>query len=342
MFTAHDLDSLGKKLSKDYIDHKIELTDNLAKTATAEGLNQHQTNRVAEAANIESYLTLMKTAKDKYIDFPLADPKKAFSIGQELEKEATAVVSDDYKKPFINTTVPEVFNKFASLEEIERSKDKEIPKSESEWRKEASENLGILQCLNNGLFEANSSFETNYLKLKFLVKQAMLQGTSYNDIKQIIKVAANPLGNQACVAIQEDLKNDLIHISFEKEAQHHTSPNPESKIFKVAQALSSNVGRHGQLQEAIAYYDAKYNELLKKANLPSMYKQAAGPSTAIGKLLANMWAFGKKHKGLAVTVPALGAVYSFGKQKGKAEQGSILQQGYVKLGPTKNPQKIFR
>ena len=132
MFTAHDLDSLGKELSKDYIDHKIELTDNLAKMATAKSLNQHQTNRVAEAANIESYLMLMKTAEDKYIDFPLADPKKAFSIGQELEKEASAVVSDDYTAPLEKVTIPEVFNKFASLEGIERSEDKPPVKSESE------------------------------------------------------------------------------------------------------------------------------------------------------------------------------------------------------------------
>jgi len=342
MFTAHDLDSLGKTLSKDYTDHKIELTENLAKVATTKGLNQHQTNRVAEAANIESYLNLMKTSEDKYIDFPLADPKKAFSIGQELEKEASAVVSDDYTAPLEKTTVSEVFNKYASLEEVEQSEDLTPEKSESEWRKEASENIGILHCLDNGLLETNSSFEKNYLNLKHQVKQAMLQNIAFGDIKEIIKVAANPVGDQLCETIHEDLKNDLVHISFEKEAEHHTSPNPESKIFKAAESLASNVGRHGKILEAIDHYDTKYTNLVMQAKLPIMYKQAAAPTTAIGKLLANMWDFGKKHKGLAATVPAMGAAYYFGKNKGKAEQGSILQQGYVKLGPNKNPQKIFR
>ena len=132
MFTAHDLDSLGKKLSQDYTEHKIELTDNLAKTATAQGLNQYQTSRVAEAANVESYLVLMKTAEDKYIDFPLANAKKAFELSQGLEKEASSVVSNDYQRPLVEVTIPEVFNKFASLEGIERSEDQAIPKSESE------------------------------------------------------------------------------------------------------------------------------------------------------------------------------------------------------------------
>ena len=132
MFTAHDLDSLGKKLSQDYIENKVELTESLAKIATAKSLNKHQISRVAEAANVESYLTLMKTAEDKYINFPLADAQKAYELSQGLEKEANSVVSNDYYQPLVDTSVPEVFNKFASLEGIERSEDQETQKSESE------------------------------------------------------------------------------------------------------------------------------------------------------------------------------------------------------------------
>ena len=132
MFTAHDLDNLGKELSQDYLDNKANLTDNLAKIATTKGLNQHQTNRVAESANVELYLSLMKTAENKYINFPLADAKKAFEISQGLEKEASTVVSNDYNQPLTQVSVSEVFNKFASLEGVERSDKVILSKSKSE------------------------------------------------------------------------------------------------------------------------------------------------------------------------------------------------------------------
>ena len=344
MLTAHDLDSLGKQLSQDYIDQKVDLTENLAKVATAKGLNQHQTYRVAESANVESYLALMKTAEDKYIDFPLADAKKAYITSQGLEKEASAEPSLDYIKPYTDVPVTEVFNKFASLEGIERSEDQETPKSESEWRKEAADCEGTLKFLDDALLETNSSLEKDYLELKYQVKQAMLQDVTFQDLANIIKVAADPMGETLCEELEKDLKDDLNHYSFQKEAQFSTPPNPESKIFKVALATVRDAGRHFQIQEALDHYDKKYSEILESSKLPRLYKQASKAKSAKEGASA-MWRLIKapfKHWKATGILAGGGVAYGAGKTKGKQQQGAVLQLAATKLGPTKDSRKIFR
>ena len=168
----------------------------------------------------------------------------------------------------------------------------------------------------------------------------MLQDTSFADIKNIVFIAANPIGESLCENIQNDLKDDLKFYSFEKEAQYHASPNPESKIFKSAVSAAGNVGRHQQIDNALSHYTQKYVDIIKEAGIPNFLKKE--PITNMGKFLKSIIVFPGKHPILAAAVPLSVGSYYFGKSKGKVEQGAFLEQGYAKLGPTKNPQKIFR
>lgn len=94
MLNAHDLDALGKQIADDYIQNDTSLTESLTKTARNHGLNRQQINRVAERANEDTYLNLIKEAEDKYVMFDLADAGAAHKGAIMSEKRAS--FKDDY------------------------------------------------------------------------------------------------------------------------------------------------------------------------------------------------------------------------------------------------------
>lgn len=94
MVKPEQLEKLGTQISKDFLEKQISLTDGLEKVSTMHGLNQNQVHRVAEAANVKTYLELMKTAQDdSYIEFDVADPNQVIDVPSS---EKTASKNSDY------------------------------------------------------------------------------------------------------------------------------------------------------------------------------------------------------------------------------------------------------
>ena len=77
MVEPKELEKLGENISKDYVQKHISLNDGLKKVASGYGLNKQQLRRVAESANVSTYLSLIKTAEDKYLKFDLANAELA-------------------------------------------------------------------------------------------------------------------------------------------------------------------------------------------------------------------------------------------------------------------------
>ncbi|MBC8437004.1 hypothetical protein H8D85_01625 [bacterium] len=97
MITSHDLNRFGKQASSAYLSNSEPLNGTIEKIASENGLNFHQISRVVESANTDTYLQMMKTAEDNYVDFPLADAKEVHgSITNSTEKVASL---DDYDLP---------------------------------------------------------------------------------------------------------------------------------------------------------------------------------------------------------------------------------------------------
>lgn len=93
MVKPEQLEKLGTQISKEYLEKQIPLTEGLEKVSTLHGLNQNQVHRVAETANVKTYLELMKTAQDdSYIEFDIANPNDVI----EQENDKTASNSSDY------------------------------------------------------------------------------------------------------------------------------------------------------------------------------------------------------------------------------------------------------
>ena len=70
MYSAHDLEDFGKIASSNLLDKSVSLNEGIQKIAGENSLNRQQINRVVEAANVETYISMMKTAEGKYIMRP--------------------------------------------------------------------------------------------------------------------------------------------------------------------------------------------------------------------------------------------------------------------------------
>lgn len=148
MYKASELNDLGKQLATSYLQDDRNLTEHLQKVASDRGLTKPQVDRVAEVANVETYLNLMKTADDSYIEFDIADPT-SIKVAKDIKKSATIV--DDYEKaPEYEFSLESYFG--SNLEEPKRE-------DTAAMRKHAQQLKGKIEFLNNRLAEAASSYE---------------------------------------------------------------------------------------------------------------------------------------------------------------------------------------
>jgi len=92
---SQDYQRLGEELSSLYLTQKSDLTKSLEKVANTLGLNTEQTQRVAEIANVETYLALTKQNNGGYVDFPVAQA----SVVKVAQAKSHTMENDYFKKP---------------------------------------------------------------------------------------------------------------------------------------------------------------------------------------------------------------------------------------------------
>jgi len=209
MLKVDKLQKLGEELSQDYITKGIDLTDGLTKVAEDYGLNQHQISRVAEIANIKTHLSMLKTASadDAYITFNVADPLK---INATVEPEKVAQVDDYRKSPSrsrITETPDYLFEKVAELKK---------EKSANQRYVEAAELRQKIARLENKAIEGSISLESRIPPIYNMVKQALLGGSSSEDITYVIKEAA-PFGGYLVEELNQDLEKDRLKLEISEE-----------------------------------------------------------------------------------------------------------------------------
>lgn len=180
MYNASDLYSLGKAISKSYINGSADLTGSLQKTAARLGLNENQVQRVAETANVETYVSLLKTADDKYINFDLADASKI-----EVKKSApekTAFVND-YEKP--------ASYKFSAERLFGDPEDPTEGEAQLRTHKHASQIKDTLDYLSNALEDELLEYKSKLNKLGQVTKQQYLQDCAMDIPYTAVKLACN-------------------------------------------------------------------------------------------------------------------------------------------------------
>ncbi len=302
MLTSNDLETFGKQISDEHFRTKTPLTKLLAKTAEAQGLSRQQVNRVAEAANVDTYLKLMKTGGEKYINFEVADA----SVASEtvLKKKAGYESNNDYSLPIDEhlLNVTPVMEKIASAEP-----------TKTELLKEATVRLGSIQLKQNRLDEERLSLTFAYDTITNLVKQAVLGGTAFSDVAHVIKTAADQTGDGLVTRIKADLEPRLLQTSFQITSCNE-DVREDSKLFqKVAEFEGSVLSLSDKLSEYITEL-GDYTSFVESNQFPTMHKEAGLLQKA-----KDTAEFAKNHKVLTTIAAFVPASYHLGKEKGKRE-----------------------
>lgn len=331
MYSAHDLEDFGKIASSNLLDNSVSLNEGIQKLAGENMLNRQQINRVVEAANVETYISMMKTAESKYINFDLAD---AATISDELgiAKVASTVI-DDYSNHVVNMHVEvEEVEKTASTEE-----EPETVVPQAELRKEAEELKGTVRFLQDAVYEAHASLDEDYMKLGHIVTQHVLVGENFNEAAYVIKQASLDQDNVIADSIKNDLIDSMPLVDFEAEFTPQGLLQTDTSLYKTAQAVGDTLHRIQLTKQAMDSYMDKYLEVVDKTTKVVMINKYAGVFSFAGKLVG-LFVRNPKATLAAAATPL---VYSSGKRKGKAEQGHALQEVYLK-GQSRNPRKAFR
>ena len=330
MFTAYDLDGFGKRLSNDYIAKEASLTGGLAKLAQEKGLNRQEMNRVAESANTETYLSLIQDSEDKYLTFDLADAADAHIDVVGVEK--TASHEGDYNSPI---ELPDRAL-WPETESMEKTAEAEI--DTGAVTKEVHQLEGNLRFLEDAYFEARTNFEQNYTNLESMTKQAVLTGTPFSDTVAVLTAAAPAVAEPISGMFKETLSKRMPHIDFDKTAEINSPINTGSEYYNESSSLAYHIDRLGRLNDALNHFEKRYTEKRAEVKLPAMFKRANFVTKTIKDLFTLAW----ENKAATASVIALPQVYKAGKRRGRNEQGTLLQEALVKVGPDRRMKKVFR
>lgn len=320
MIDQKELEKLGENISKDYVQKNIALNDGLKKVASELGLNKQQLRRVAESANVETYLSLIKTAKDKYLKFDLADANVAH---ENIVKEGTSSSISNYEIPIREVEISEIFKLYKNAEiplhdekmltEIIEHRNS-IPHANGEFKKQSSYLQGVVEYLDTKFMDTQATFNSNIQDLQEQIKQAVLQDTAFEDLATIIKTAAEYTGEVQVELFKSKLSN-LTHIDFNKIAEFSSSkPNEESNIYKLANEIETNYLYLTRLEEAHETYRAEYDKLRSDNGVPNMLKHAG-----FFNMASDTFRWFKSHPKTTAAMVML-ASYKAGKMMGTKKQ----------------------
>ena len=249
MIQPKELQKLGERISKDFLNREIPLTQGLEKVAHDNGLNPNQIDRVAETANIKTHLEFLKTAKNEaYINFELADPTKVKT--PLVVKEASS--EEDYFTPPVKDN--EDFLKEASFYDYE---EEEPVKDEKTLYKEASIRRDHVDKLNRDLLDLSASLERKFNPLYSLTKQAALSGIPVDHIQAAIsKGTGEPLNEFYIKKLASHLEKDFIDFDADDLTKHASrkinTANPLVKAAReVAETTVELLEKKAEMEEAI-------------------------------------------------------------------------------------------
>ena len=326
---ATDLTKLGKQLANSYVTTGASLNDGLVKLGHTRGLNKQQLQRVAEAANQETYLCLMKTAEDKYLEFPLADASVAHI---EINKAPTKVASihDDYATSYSPHAEEPVFGLYTKLYPEDAFVTPPSADNKASIYKKASLVESMLSNFDTHKFEASSNFEANLSKLAHLTRQGVLQDICFTNTCNTIKIASPLISEVIIPLIEEDIKEKAPHKDLTKKAETTpTAVDPSSELFKLAQELQNNIVTVIAIDKHINENLDRFKKIAEDLKIPVLYKKADIASPITTKVVTHVE---KNAKAMtAIAIGAIPAAYYIGKRRGKRQQGELLSKQTVEF-----------
>lgn len=250
---------LGKKLSDDFVNTGIDLTKGLQKVALSESLNQQQLRRVAETANVETYLKLAATAEDNYIVFPVADVNKAL---ENLDKVANYVPNnssslfDNQWEDIVTGIVASGSKGHIEEQDILKKVASDNQYKDMPYHEVSRKSTHFMNTISEAN-ELEAEMYYKYASLLNLSKQALAQEHEFGELKQVIKTASCEKEDYSDIVL-ESLSTDLERFyplaSFE-DITTSKEINTDSQLYKKAHDLSL----------AINEIDQKYKDVTMQA-----------------------------------------------------------------------------
>jgi hypothetical protein len=324
MRNSKELELLGAEISKEYVENGVDLTESLRKQANNASLNQQQIKRVAECANVETYLKLAHLAKDGYVEFPLADAKQVVDdLSTVQKKEASHINEINLWEPLASVNT-EKAEKFLGQEKLA------VDNSIISFN-EVSDKLLDIKRLENTVDFNYFNLIDKYAGLEFQVKQAMAGGNEISELKEVIKLAA-PVNNELMIKdLTDNLKDIMPTQDFEKVGAipEDVEVNRKTPIYKSAEAYEEVANTlhdevidllNKKLQFANDVKDTEYRHYIKEA----MAK------TTLLEELAKLNPFKTKLRtGVTAAVVTLPVGASAGKKEEQYKQKQRMQEGYL-------------
>ncbi|MCA9381724.1 hypothetical protein KC678_05640 [Candidatus Dojkabacteria bacterium] len=319
-----ELELIGEQLSKDYIEKNMDLTTNLKKVANNLNFNKQQIKRIAETANVETYLKLANLSENGYVEFELADADK---VASDLDV--------NFSKSANNTT-----NEWLDLLPKEYAKAEQLLFGQE---KTASDNSVIsfndlsvkLAEIKNDEREVTANYYELmdvYNKLEALIKQATAEGNEIADVKEIIKVASPDYSELIIDTITKNLKDKLPTQDFTKVAEINETLeiNDESELFNTIKTYEKIADSMNENTEQLL--DKKLNLVKEIENTEyKYYIKEALAKTKFLESLSNLNPFKTRLRtGLTATAIALPVGVSLGKDEEKYKQQFRNANGQVR------------
>lgn len=319
-----ELELIGEQLSKDYIEKNMDLTTNLKKVANNLNFNKQQIKRIAETANVETYLKLANLSENGYVEFELADADK---VASDLDV--------NFSKSANNTT-----NEWLDLLPKEYAKAEQLLFGQE---KTASDNSVIsfndlsvkLAEIKNDEREVTANYYelmNVYNKLEALIKQATAEGNEIADVKEIIKVASPDYSELIIDTITKNLKDKLPTQDFTKVAEINETLeiNDESELFNTIKTYEKIADSMNENTEQLL--DKKLNLVKEIENTEyKYYIKEALAKTKFLESLSNLNPFKTRLRtGLTATAIALPVGVSLGKDEEKYKQQFRNANGQVR------------
>jgi hypothetical protein len=309
MISTYELELFAKQAATDYLKDGKSLNESITKIASDNGLNDQQINRVVEAANTETYLNLHNKSTDKYVSFPTADPA-VIENNLSVAKVAEAVVVDDsdyidapaYEAPVYTAPLTKVAEEVIS----ERSNDQEV---RDYYRFKAAE-----AHLENLLVDSQLLFSSEAEKLGLMIKQAVLGGTNYSEIRTALNTNSDPVFIATLDAIENELTPVMPMNSLNKTASAiKGSVNANHPLLQQSVKLIKIAGEYKTLKD-------KLNELMSEW---SLYKEGGTVSKTVEMIAAHPKSLGI---GLALGAGGVGLAIPFVANQTAKTNHSVTKQ----------------
>ena len=264
MRDSSELINIGKQLADEYVERGVDLTENLTKVANLQNFNIQQIKRVAETANVETYLKLANLAEDGYVEFKLANADETSKV---INKVATDIASTNFDlwEDLPSRHIKEAEDLF-TLEKKAEAKPLSFD--------EVAINLRDLNIAENNAIYNYYELQDKFNNVEYLVKQAMASGDDFPEIKEVLKEASTEYNDLLINLLKDRLEDKLPTKDFKKEATSDHIINRDSEIFKAASEYNSKAIELADSLYQVLNDRLEFNEKVKDTEYKYYIKNA--------------------------------------------------------------------